>query len=541
MKIKRVYLYYLFLFVIVGLLTLNFNYVEGDDARTILYHVFGRDVSFQPPYSPYHSMIDTLLAVIQTTNETTLRIFSISLTFISSFFVLVFMTKIFERAFKTDMKGLVLFLIVLPFIIPETLLSGLFINPTNISFALILASHVLLIKYEENQSIITLIFSVLLFGLGVSFRWSNGFYLFVLYGYYVLYNVESIKDMFKLKSLKMGFIIFPFYILSVVIWIQISGYSVKDIIDVYLYGSSYIEDKEFSLLSSLASMISFSTPAFLVLLVFGIYHCLKKKIYIPLLLLVFSSLPYVFLGMVPMYKYLITLVVPLVVILIYGYKIITNRNLKIAVIVIVFLPWIFGLQVKNNTAWGPGFEVRAIENNAIDANNFNPDKSTSISDVSVVFGSGMAMPTSEGPRPLFGFGGVMLYGWNQFLKDNNNERESAVNYAIENNCNILQDVNHSFIASKLCELGFTTKDRLNASNELGVHRTFSNVDTRISIDVLENKKALFNNELMNSYLSKNQKVVVYSSYTNIITKLKSKYGDQFKQQGAFWGILILNN
>ncbi|WP_323788723.1 hypothetical protein [Psychroserpens sp.] len=542
MKLKFVNVYYLILFIIVGLCALNFNYIEGDDARTILYHVFGRDANFQPPYSPYHSMMDSLLSIIKTTDEATLRIFAISLTFLCSFFILIIMSKIFEFMFKTDIKGVFAFLLLLPFIIPEMLFSSLIINPTNISFAIILTSHLFLMKYKDNQRILSLCMSVLLFGLGVSFRWSNGFYLFVLFGFYILSNVSNTTSFFLIKNVKKSFVLFPFYILAVLIWIQISGYSIVDIIDVYQNGSSYLDDKEFSLLSSVVSMISFTTPAFLIVLLIGFYHCIQRKFYTPLLLLLIASLPYFFIGFVPMYKFLITLVIPLIVILIYGYKSITNRKLRIGLLAIVFLPWVFGLQIDSNTAWGPGFEVRSITNYDINEHNFNPDKSTSIKDVRLVFGSGMALPTFEGPRPLLGFGMALLTGWNQFLTVNNLERESSVNYAIENNCNILQDVNHSFIITKLSEFGFNTDDKSKASNNFGIHRTFYNDTSTISIDVFKNKKELFNSQLMNSYVSKSndRKVVIYSSYTNIITKLQSKYRSQFKQQGAFWGILTLN-
>jgi hypothetical protein len=528
------------LFVLLGLVTLNLNYVEGDDARTILYHVFGRDTSFQPPYSPYHSMFDTILSLLSTQNETTLRVFGIVFSFVSSLMVLLFMAKICNEMISGTKLQVYWFLLVLPFVIPEMLFSSLILNPTNISFALVLLSHMFLISYLKTHTLRSIVIAIIVFGLGVSFRWSSGFYIFVLFGHFIFSDASSLKALISVERLKKSVLIFPFFVLSVVLWVQISGYSIVDIYDVFVHSSKYIEAKELSLLAVTAAAISFITPAVGLLLLLGIIYCVKTKKLFPLVLLAISILPYFTLGIIPMYKYMITTVLPLIIVLAYGFISIKKKALRYVLYAAIVVPWFIGLQIKSNTAWGPGFEVRSISNNSINTTNFNPDKSTSIKDVSVVFGSGMAMPTSEGPRPLFGFAKVILQDWNQFITIQNNERESAVNYAIENNCNILQDVNHSFITAKLCELDYVTKDRLNASNTFGVHRTFIKEKKRVSIDVFENKKALFNSELMVAYLSINHRVVIFSSYTNIMTKLKSKYKNQFNQQGAFWGILTLN-
>lgn len=541
MNIKKVYLFYCLLFVILGFKSLNLNYIEGDDAQMILYHVFGRDASFQPPYSPYHSMFDAMLSLVSTQNETSLRIFSLVFSFLLSLMVLLFIAKIIDMVFDFKKKEICWFLLGLPFVIPEMLFSSLIINPTNISFAFVLLSHIFLIKYLKNKSIMSVLLSVLLFGFGVSFRWSSGFYIFVLFGHFIFSNASHIKNLISLDRLKKSVFLFPWFILSVILWIQISGYSIVDVYDVFIAGSKYIETQELSILSIGVTAISFITPALSVLLILGVIHCVKEKLFFPLAMLLISIVPYFTMGIIPMYKYMITTVLPLVLVSVYGYISIKKRIHKYILYAVVIVPWFIGFQIKSNTAWGPGFEVRSIINSEINETNFNPDKSTSIDDVNVVFGSGMAMPTSEGPRPLFGFGKALLTEWYRFVSNNNIERESSVNYAIENNCNILQDVNHSLITSKLCELGYVTEDEFKAGSQFGIHRAFYNETKHISVDVFKNKKALFDSELMNSYMSKQKnKVVVYSKYTNIMTKLQSKYQNQFKQQGAFWGILILN-
>jgi len=540
MNIRKVYIFYSLLFIIIGLFGLNLNYIEGDDARTVLFHVFGRDATLQPPYSPYHSMFDTLFSFLPTQDETLLRRTGIIFSFASGYLVLMLIAKITNTLFKKAPPQLYWFLLALPFLIPETLFSSLIINPTNTSFALLLLSHLFLIKYLKTDKLTSIIVALLLFGLAVSFRWIGGFYIFVLFGHFIFSNATDLKSVVNSNRLKKSLLIFPFFIVSVIFWIQISGYSIIDIYDVFVDGTKYLEDKETSLLSIGASAISFITPGLVVLLLIGIIHCIKKRLLFPLSLLLISILPYFAMGLVPMYKYMITTIPPLVLLLAYGYISIKNRAFKYALVTIIVVPWFLGLEVRSNSAWGPGFEVNTVINNAISESNFNPDKSTAVEKVNLVFGSGMAMPTSEGPRPLFGFGAALVNDWKHFVAKHNNERESSVNYAVENNCNILQDVNHSYVASKLCEMGYMSKDELNASNEFGFHRRFDNNQITIHIDVFKNKKSLFNIQLMNSYLAKHKNVVVYSSYTNIITKLKAKYKSQFEQKGAFWGILRVN-
>ena len=87
MKVKYAYFFYVLLFFILALTALNFNYVEGDDASTILHHTLGRDSNLQPVYSPYHSMIDTMLSLVPSQNEGTLRYVSVIASFLSGFFL----------------------------------------------------------------------------------------------------------------------------------------------------------------------------------------------------------------------------------------------------------------------------------------------------------------------------------------------------------------------------------------------------------------------------------------------------------------------
>jgi hypothetical protein len=54
-------IYYTVLYSILYFSTLNLNYVEGDDAATVLYHLCGRNTAIQKPYAAYNSGLDYII------------------------------------------------------------------------------------------------------------------------------------------------------------------------------------------------------------------------------------------------------------------------------------------------------------------------------------------------------------------------------------------------------------------------------------------------------------------------------------------------
>ena len=75
-KSYQIFIYYLGIFLYLFFFTLNTNYVEGDDASTILYHLCGRDSTIQLPYAPYNSGFDFILNFLPI-DEVILRNFSV--------------------------------------------------------------------------------------------------------------------------------------------------------------------------------------------------------------------------------------------------------------------------------------------------------------------------------------------------------------------------------------------------------------------------------------------------------------------------------
>jgi len=384
-----------------------------------------------------------------------------------------------------------------------------------------------------------LILAIILFGIGVSFRWSNGFYLFVLFGDFILFDTNQNNKIISIDRLKKSLIIFPFFVVSIFLFIQISGYSLFDIIQTFKSGSSYINKMELSYMALGSSALAFLTPSFILLFILGIIYGLKKNLNRNLIWLLIALIPYFVLGLFPSFKYMINVVPILLIIIIQGFFFINNKYLKYSIITIVLLPMFIGIQIDTNSTWGPKFKLK-VKSDALNKKLiYNPDKYIKLKSVKLVFGSGTALPTPEGPRPLFGFGSALFLKWYDFVDEVNNEQYRTVKFVEQYKRGIiLQDVNHSFIVAKLIEMGYSTNDSFNNKNNTIIERKFNNGNNTIILNVVNNKNDLFNVPLINKLIKDKKEITVYASYTNIISKLATKYKGLFIQKGAYWGYFV---
>jgi hypothetical protein len=534
---NKIYIFYSILFICMGVFALNFNFIEGDDARTVLYHVFGRNKAFQPPYSSYHSMFDTFLSLFRTSDELTLKYISIGSSFVFGLISLILLAYLINLKIDKKIKINYYIFLLIPFIIPEILFSSLIVNPTLISFGFLLLSHILFIKYIDKKDIKMLFLTIIFFGIGVSFRWNNGFYLFVLFGDFILPETIYKNKIISLERLKKSFIIFPLFVISIFLFIQISGYTFFDIIDTFKSGSSYINKMELSYLALGTSAVAFLTPSFMILLILGIFYCFKNNMRRSIIWLFIALIPYIGLGLFPSFKYMVNVVPVLLVIIIQGYAFIKNKYIKATIVGLILIPWFMGVQIDINSTWGPKFELKIKSDTSNKKQDYNPDKYIELKNIKLVLGSGTALPTPEGPRPLFGFGSALFFKWRSFINEVNDEQNKTVRFVEQNKRGIiLQDVNHSFIISKLIELGYSTNDSFNKKIDGKIERRFYKGTNSITIIVLNDKNSLFNRPLIDELIKNKNEVAVYASYTNIISKLKQVYKGEFIQKGAYWGV-----
>ena len=171
-----IYIYYFGVFALLFFFTLNLNYVEGDDASTVLYHLCERNSTIQKPYAGYNSGIDFIIKLSGFKTEESIRIFAIFVSFISGLFILIacksFLETFFENSDKIQPKTRTLFYFLLPFIVPDILFHSLIINSTNISFVFFLYSLIYFINFLKSTKNYWLFFSVILFAIAIPFRWT---------------------------------------------------------------------------------------------------------------------------------------------------------------------------------------------------------------------------------------------------------------------------------------------------------------------------------------------------------------------------------
>ena len=167
-------------FALVYVVSLSFAYVEGDDASSIAYHLYGRNSSIQPPYSPYHSMMDTVLGLLPV-NEPLLRTVAVGLTSLAAIGIVLFMLAIAFDWLKTlPLASRWLIGLVVLLASPEFFYLGLAYLPGVIAMAFVLAAHLILRwggiadeppSLSANRGRIIILFSAVVFGIGAACRW----------------------------------------------------------------------------------------------------------------------------------------------------------------------------------------------------------------------------------------------------------------------------------------------------------------------------------------------------------------------------------
>ena len=81
-------------FALVYLVSLSFAYVEGDDASSIAYHLYGRDSSVQPPLQPLSFDDGHGFRLCLPVNEPLLRTVAVGLTSLAAIGIVLFMLAI---------------------------------------------------------------------------------------------------------------------------------------------------------------------------------------------------------------------------------------------------------------------------------------------------------------------------------------------------------------------------------------------------------------------------------------------------------------
>jgi hypothetical protein len=404
-----------------------FEFIEGDDAQTMMFHLSNYNFQKYQPYSTYHLGFDLLVFFSnKLIGLTYLNQFIYSLNIIAVCLNLFFIEIIFFSSDKATKIGVVLFPVLLVLISPEWLFSSWVIGPPN--FALLFSLIGVWIYFNGRKNII--IFSSLFFSLSIFFRFDFLYVYFFLYVYESFFSEVFFIDKAKLfKFFKLGLFIACFTFSLILI-----GYSLIHKTDVDFIGISTIFNDIINVfklklhwvgvaknsqsgLKSAMGLITFFTPLFFYTTLVGLYYKRKtnfSKLWLVwLLIVVCLSFPFgwYFTSSGTIKRMLFA--VPFFILpTIYWIQNLKIKSIDfICALILLLFQFLIGLNIDTSkTAYGPNLTTdnfyKQLKNNKVKERYF------------FALNSGFAFPTEEGVRPILGFG-YSLFDWNKFYHDIN--------------------------------------------------------------------------------------------------------------------------
>ena len=550
------------LFLFIYIFSLTFYYVEGDDATSVLYHALGRNSAIQRPYSSYQGMMDVILSVLPA-DETIVRVVAIT---IHAIFGIIFPMLIImlARTFIPEnkdkqYKGLLFFTVLLPFIVPEFIFFGLYYQCSTIALSLILIAHLIFKHTYKNYgkyNILKIGLAILIFSIGVCFRWDCGLYLFVILIDLLSANTNSLTKKNKIvKTISELFIIASLCGACVLAFIYMEGYSVKDIFFIAQFSQQLLarEGHKFSWLINIGSSLSLFTPFIVATFIIGLCILLYKRKCLLLFLLVIAYLPTLklFYSEAINPRRVINTIPLMIVICYIGFSYVIEHfdthkmMIGALVLLIVFIPWLIGIQIYSDaTMWGPDFNVKRVTaNGSFDEGKLlDVDNRTVINKIKCSFlGSGFAVPF-EGPRPVWGYFSVILGGkWRQLITNQNEERDNMLAVAHEKNLPILQQDFGVLMINNLVRKGYITNDRkqqVEIDSNIFVRRFYKGNDTVVFVYPRNNFETYILDSL---YLARVCKVLhtqtlgLYTYSTSMLMLLKHNYPNNVITYGSSTG------
>jgi hypothetical protein len=545
-------LYYFGIFTVLFFFTLNFNYVEGDDASTVLYHLCERNKAIQQPYAAYHSGLDLIIQLSGLETEESIRIFAVLVSFLSGLFILFgcksFLEVFFENNHKIKPKSKTFFYVLLPFMVPDLLFHSLIINAANISFVFLLFSLIYFIRFLKSDKNYWLALSIVLFAIAIPFRWTMLVSLPVYVGLLFYFSPITYTKKTLLLYLKVFIAAFTGLLLATAL-VFLTGYNFQGIYEAIVSTTDYLSQRDLSVLSILASSTAFLTPSLLFLLLLSLFKMREihksdaKFNYALIVFLVLTISPFFLFGFFPSYKFLITLFPTLLVLMLLGFDYLMQRKILISLLALslIFI-WFFGIQIDaGGTFCGPGFELNTekVQQSKNDKNDEaqNVDERVKINSVRLKPSSGFYMPMLEGPRPLYGYFYVFFNkGWFNQVEALKNERQEVIRLLIEDkNVDLIQDRRTAYISCDLYRNGYKTATDF-IDNKSYLYRDFVKGNDTIQLKVVpdDSSKVAW---ISNLKIQKNKKVIFRSSYSSEILQLYHSKNDQLKIIGPFTAII----
>lgn len=509
-------------FAVVFATALSFGYVEGDDAATIAYHVFGRNTAIQLPYSAWHGMMDRILSLVPA-QESVLRKVAISLTATSACISsLLMMTLAFAWTGITNGRERLWLAAGIMVAIPELFYLGLVYEPSMTAFALVLAAHLIArraIRFEGFSRQWQLVVAAIVFGIGASCRWDLAFYGVVIGVDLVITEKRSLFSASKL-FLSWG----ALTLVATMGLIALSGYgpsAIREAMTVAARETSTSRLSGVHLAEVIGAQQTLFTPILIGSIAVGAAMAWKTRRSLLLLFAVSIVLvfPYIY-SREP--KMLLPMFPATCALGMLGLRRLWSGSMprRAAVVVIALLPWLVGLQVKaSGTSYGPGFQRTTEWSNG------------SKPRVHVAMAGGFAVPTPEGPRPLWGHGWVLFGGgWRNFVRGMQAEQRLVILRASEENLPIVQLDRDAMLLPYIDAAGWSTSDpeeRIQSAREGRslplTTRSFVRERARLQTFVVRPDKLFLDAGMLSQIMAdsgKQQAVLYFGNYANVLRQVK---------------------
>ncbi len=525
-------------------------YAEGDDATSIAYHLFGRDREFQSPYSPYQGMMDVFLSIVPP-QEAVLRTVSIAITSLATLGMIALMlVLVFQWLGPLTPVQKTLVTVTALLASPEFFYLGLVYSPTAVAMCLMLTAHLCLratFRGENAPDFTSLKARVLaplslaLFGIGAACRWST-----VTYGAVIVadllfaepLHLQALRLHPRRTKLALGWGILA--LASSLVAVVASGLRQADLVGVFGTLEFVLEEARIgvsdpsNIARSTASLSPLVTPACAILAILGLATLLRRRDprLIALLAGIGGVAPWITTGtpkfLLPAVPGMALCVAKGVLALWHGVSQPRWRLIsRLAMGLLLVLPWIVGIRVAQaDSAWGPGFELRPFT----DTGEATPP--------TLVVGPGAALPTSEGPRPLFGHGFVLGGGeWRSLLLSFDAERQRLIEQALERGAPIVvTNWSPELIVNRLVGMGYTTADpegHVLAGNEYFLERRFTDEQGQVRVVMLFHE--VDGGGTLDDFrqlASLDERTVALSAYPSIVRHLWELAPDALESLGA---------
>jgi hypothetical protein len=484
------------LFAIIYSRSLTFVYIEGDDATSISYHALGRNANLEPPYSAYQSMMDGVLRVLPP-KEPVLRVTAMLITALAApVLVLLIGVLAFEWAGELAAIPWALGAIFIPLAAPELAFLGLVYTPAMVAMAAAVGAHVMvrraLTRRKRGWRDGWLWGAAVLLGAGVACRWDVAAYGAVVAadmwlgpGWEGRETAGSGRRRFALAA--------AWGVAAAATWlaaVALNGYG-PAMVWKAIRASGPVESTP-GLLVAAATAQTFFTPAMGLLALAGFAVLLKRRhrLAVPVVVGIVLTARFARFG-VP--KWFLAAVPGIVTCALIGLSVAWQHwqrrwraiGMRAAIGALVLVPWAVGVRtVFGDSAYGPGFQVQPFDRAA-------PEHPR----IRAALGGGALVPTSEGPRPVGGYGWVLVGGgWREIALAHSADLQRAVGEAIATGRPLLQDEGEGYATATLAGMNFSTRDswKRTIGDAFLVERRFSSADGRsVRVLRLRDRDSLF--------------------------------------------------